>query len=218
MLRIWPFLVAGGVILASGVVHGVWTARWGKSRAQEDAVERLESDQMPGDLGPWKSLPFQLDHNMMKAAGADSGWTRLYRHERTGASVVVLLICGRPGRISVHRPEHCYRSAGYEMLSEQPQRQDMKDPRGAGLGPCFTNLFRKQAPDGPEQLRIYWSFFAAGAWGAPDNPRETYALQPVLYKLYVIRNVPLTQEGFDDACLDVMQRLAPALKAALTAP
>src|SRR4051812_21603164 len=47
MPRTWPFLAAAGMIVAAGVVHGLWTDRWGKSRALEDAAARVESERMP---------------------------------------------------------------------------------------------------------------------------------------------------------------------------
>jgi hypothetical protein len=219
--RTWPFLASAAVVLAAALVHGLWTDRWGKPRALAEAAAVLQSDRMPGDLGPWKAQPSDLDADAVQSAGAEGGWSRLYRHQRSGETAVVLLLCGRAGRISTHRPEHCYRSAGYEMLSEQPLRHDLKDARGAVLGQFWTDLFRKQEAEGPVQLRIWWSFFAGrGPWSAPEDARLSYAAQgeTVLYKLYVIRNVPLTQEGLDDAGLDLLRRLTPALSAALAAP
>jgi hypothetical protein len=214
-------------------VHGVWTDRWSTSRELERAAARL-GEEMPGDLGPWKAEAIELDPGALRAAGAVGHWARVYKHGRTGESVTVLLLCGRPGRISVHRPEHCYRSAGYEMLTAPaPYRLREAAPltlasppsdggearvRGA-LGEFRVALFRKQEADGLTQLRILWSWFAGDGWSAPDEPRLTFARYPALYKLYVIRTVPETGEGTDDDPMpDLLRRLMPELTRALTTP
>src|SRR5262249_2368407 len=159
-------------------------------------------------------------------------WARVYKHGRTGESVTVLLLCGRPGRISVHRPEHCYRSAGYEMLTApapyQPRAAAPLPPsppsEGGGGGreeprAFWTAPFRKQEADGLTQVRIVWSWFAGDGWSAPEEPRLAFARYPALYKLYVIRPVPETGEGTgDDPTLDLLRRLLPELTRALKTP
>jgi hypothetical protein len=202
------------LVLGTGLVQGVWTDRWRRSQELAAAAARLE-EKMPGDLGPWKTEPVDLDPGALKAAGAVGHWARTYRHNRSGESVTLILLCGRSGQISVHRPEHCYRSAGYEMLTA-PTLYKLR-ASAEPLGEFWTALFRKQEADGLTQLRIVWSWFAGNAWSAPDNPRLAFARYPALYKLYVIHEVPLTQDAVDDdPAVELMRRLIPELSAALS--
>jgi hypothetical protein len=69
------------------------------------------------------------------------------------------------------------------------------------------------------QVRIIWTWFAGNAWSAPaGDPRGAFARYRALYKLYVIRDVPLTQEALDDdPAIEFLQRLVPELTSALSA-
>jgi hypothetical protein len=138
-----------------------------------------------------------------------------YTDARTGASALVILLCGRPGKMSVHRPEHCYRGAGYEMEAE-PVRHTVGDDSPAD---CWTAKFRKAGPAGAVRLRIFWTWFGDGAWQAPDSPRLTFAPLPALYKLYVVRELPPRPERLEeDPSLDLLQQLLPSLAGALARP
>src|SRR5262249_40391692 len=112
---------------------------------------------------------------------------------RSGSSVTVLLVCGRPGPISVHTPDVCYDGAGYEALGEPADLRLTVGTSGRDAG--FRHvLFRKTNSVVPAYLRVFWSWTSAGTWEAPDNPRLTFASRPALYKLYVIRETA-TDEG-----------------------
>src|SRR5437764_357191 len=113
MARQLPFLAAFLVLSGTAVLHGLWTDRWGKPAQLEAAAARLQG--LPDTVGAWQSKPAELDTASLVNAGAEGSWARRFTHRRTGEVLMVILLCGRAGRMSVHRPEHCYRSAGYEM-------------------------------------------------------------------------------------------------------
>jgi hypothetical protein len=209
MRRILPLLAGLIIVAVTAVVQGVWTQRWQTSAALEAAVERLSG--APGDLGSWKAEPAELDADALAAAGAQGHWVRRYTDARTGTSVLVILLCGRPGKMSVHRPEHCYRGAGYDMMADPVHCES--------AGDCWTTRFRKEEPTGDVQLRIFWTWFGDGAWQAPNSPRLTFAHLPALYKLYVVRELPPRQDRLEqDPSLELMQQLLPALAGALARP
>src|ERR1700722_2298362 len=186
MTRTFLMLSACVLIVGTGIVHGLWTDRWGRSQELEMAVARLNRN-MPGDLGPRKAEGAELDAGALRAAGAIGHWPRRYKHTRTGETLDVIVLCGRSGQISVHRPEHCYRSAGFEMLSAAA----LYRPKALAPAEFWTALFRKQEADGPIQDRIFWAWFAESTWVAPSgDPRAAFARYRALYKLYVIRAVP----------------------------
>ncbi len=92
---------------------------------------------------------------------------RRYTDARSGASVLVILLCGRSGKMSVHRPEHCYRGAGYEMMAVPMHWQASGDPSAE----CWTAKFRKEEPTGDVQLRIFWTWFGDGVLAWPRTVR-----------------------------------------------
>jgi hypothetical protein len=213
MQRRIPLLVGLILLLLVAVVQGVWTQRWQKSADLEMALARLAN--APGDLGTWKAEPVEFDADTLTAAGAQGSWVRRYTDTRSGASVLVLLLCGRSGKMSVHRPQDCYRGAGYEMLAEPVHYELPGEPSAA----CWTTRFRKEETTGNVQLRIFWTWFGDGRWQAPDSPRLTFAPLPALYKLYVVREMAPHQERLEqDPSLDLLQQLLPALAQALTQP
>jgi hypothetical protein len=213
MTRSVPLLIGLATVAGVAVVQGVWTQRWRTSAELEAAAERLS--RAPGDLGTWKAEPSELDADSLAEAGARGAWLRRYTDSRTGASVQIILLCGKPGKMSVHRPEHCYRGAGYDMLAE-PMRYEIPAEPPAD---CWTTKFRKEESTGDVALRIYWTWFGDGAWRAPDSPRLAFAHLPALYKLYAIRELPARPERLEqDPTLDLLQRLLPALADALAGP
>jgi hypothetical protein len=214
MTRLLPLLTGLALVAGTALLHGEWTQRWRPAPVLEQAVARLEH--LPGDLGPWKLMPDSLPEDELAQAGAAGSWVRRYVHVRTGQSVLILLLCGRGGPLSVHRPEHCYRGAGFDMTAE-PGRCQL--PAGPNTTAQFwTAKFVRPESTGTTQLRICWSWFAAGAWQAPDNPRWGLAHEPAVYKLYVIHEIASQNEADEgDPCGQLLTRLVPALTCMLGA-
>src|SRR6266567_3229759 len=100
-------LSAAGVVLLSGVVHGLWTQRWYHSGEVAAAAARL--DDIPERVGPWTAVAGDpIPERELKAAGAEGCWQRTFTSGVTGHKVTVVLLVGRTGKMSVHRPENCY--------------------------------------------------------------------------------------------------------------
>jgi hypothetical protein len=120
--------------------------------------------------------------------------------------------------MTVHRPEHCYRSAGYEMTEPALKLEIQCEGRAAQF---WSGNFTRDESDGktgqPEQLRMFWSWYAPAPslWQAPDSPRLTFAGQRVLYKMYVIRNVTNQTTAASDPSVKLLGRLLPILDAEL---
>lgn len=215
-MRLLPFLVGLGVIVASGYVHGLWTQRWEKSVELEAVVARLE--RLPGDLPNWKVYDGDIDDRALARAGAEGAWIKRYRSRDNQHNVLVILLIGRSGQMSVHRPEHCYSGAGYD-LAGLPRRTVI--PFGPEDTPAefFTGRFVKPETVGVSQLRIYWSWLAGNVWKAPDSPRWTFAPLPVLSKLYVVRETRVRSEKpDDDPSVAFLKELLPVVTRDLTAP
>jgi hypothetical protein len=204
-----PLVVAFGIVLTAGVLHGIGTDRWRPSPELETAAGRLQS--LPERAGNWQARPIEMDAEMLRRAGAEGHWLRRFTNSRSGASITIVLLCGRTGQMAVHRPEDCYRSAGYEMIGPaEPYLLPACSECGAAA--FWTARFDKEASAGSLQLRIFWSWLADGRWQAPASPRLAFAGLPVLYKLYAVRETTGPEGSIeDDPCIDLLRQLIPEL-------
>ena len=101
-----PAVIAMTIIVATALIHGFRVNRWGVSRELELASARIGRVSMT--IGNWKGRPATVDRRVMIAADLDGFLLRTYENEVTGDRVTLMLVCGRPGAVSVHTPEVCY--------------------------------------------------------------------------------------------------------------
>jgi hypothetical protein len=207
MTRTLLAILALLVLVASGVVHGLWTDRWRTTGEPAAWAARLAD--VPRTFGDWEGQDLTLDDNSLEVAEVTGYLARDYVHRRTGARVQVVIVCGRPGPISVHTPDVCLRGNGHGMVAAPA-----KYPVGGAE--FWTAKFRKDDAAVPVHLRMFWSWNAGGGWKASASPRLDFARHPALYKLYVARPLAALEEPLDrDPCLDLLPRLLPGLQRAL---
>jgi hypothetical protein len=206
LLLLAVFAVLGGDLY----LHGRWTNRWRPTRELEERVRRLE--RLPRDVTEWRGQDLPLSEREVQLAEIAGYVCRRYEN-RTGASVTVLLLCGRGGPMAVHTPDVCYRGAGYQPVGA-PARTAVA---GVGGEDRFWSLkFTKAGPLGTARLRVYWAWTAQGAWQAPGSARSAFAGQPAVYKLYLMREMTSSNEQLEDElCQDFLRVLLPRLDEAL---
>jgi hypothetical protein len=211
MKRFLPLIIAVMLVVAYGIAEGMWTNRWIRSAALEQATARLS--QVPRVIGDWEGTDHELDPRQVAQAEMSGYVLRQYVHKSTGASVRVMLVCGRAGPTSLHSPQACYPGIGYRPTAE-PKRQGF----GAGKKDDFwVAQFQKEGTS-PETLRIFWSWNGAGKWHAADSPRVHFARHAALYKLYVIRSLARGDEGLnDDPAAEFLNQFLPVAQRALFA-
>jgi hypothetical protein len=211
MRRRLPLLVGIALVLAVGAAHGLWTERWGASPQLHTAAERLEHEQ-PGNLGPWTARPAEPPPaDALKRAGVERAWACTYTHSRTRRSVTVLVLCGRAGPLTKHRPEHCYPGAGYEMTAEPTLLPIVPAPNAPADQFRYAHFTRHDV-SGDTPFRIFWSWYADASWQAPDSPRWAFARQPYLVKIYVLSDLPERPAPPErDPAVDLIKRLTPEL-------
>jgi hypothetical protein len=202
-----PIAGAVALIVLCGVVHGYWTGRW-SAAATPDVAARLDAVAL--DLGDWQGE--KLDAT--PSEGMAGVLNRRYVNRASGRVVTVYLVCGRPGPVAVHTPDVCYGASGYQV-TDLPKQTVPPAAGSAGAEMDAVQVVKKKAAEQIVQ-RIYWSWSAAGTWEVPENPRLTFARHPLLYKLYLIRDLSRPGEPLeDDPCLDLMRQLQPELKKSL---
>jgi hypothetical protein len=210
MLRTLP-LLAGCVVLAlGGLVHGLWSDRWGTSEAVIRATERLEH--VPLTVGDWEGENETVSRRDLALSGATGCLARRYTNRSSGEVISVILLCGKPGPVSVHTPDVCYRGLGFEPVST-PSPWKSKVKTADQLAEFLTSTFRKEEPGRVTHLRIFWSWSATGVWQGHGNPRWTFANQPVLYKLYLVRQLTEADEDLEsDPTNDFLHEFLPRLQ------
>jgi hypothetical protein len=207
MSRYQPVLVAMVLVVLSGIVHGFWTDRWAVSQAPAEAAARLE--QVPMTAGDWQAQGLPVNSRMTEAISGQM--YRRYVNRTTGNVVTVALISGLPGPVSIHTPDVCYKAGGYDVGTAAHYHHPAQG--AAPAADFLTSDMHKNQATGPLHQRIFWSWTSTGDWKVPDNPRYEFAGKPVLFKLYVIREMNAPNEPLeDDPCIDLMRRLLPQLQ------
>jgi hypothetical protein len=211
MTRILPIVAAVAVLVAGGVVHGLWTDRWSVQPDAAAAAARM--DTLPLTVGDWEGEALPVSPRELQGLGGYVA--RRYVNRATGDAVTLALMCGRPRVVSIHTPDVCYAGSGFEVA--EPARFA---PAGLAESAEFwtTDMVRTRATE-QTRLRVFYSWAAAGAWQAPETPRVAFAGSPVLYKLYLLRDLPPGSAPLaEDPCLDFFKAVQPELRKCLAAP
>lgn len=213
MLRVFPILAAIAIIVGSGVAQGLFSDRWALSPEPRASAQRL--DLVARTVGDWESKDQQELTKQERAIGKIEGYlARVYVHRHSGMSVNVVLLCGRPGPISVHPPDVCLVGGGHKLLSKN--RAELEFEPGAPPAQFLVGLFRQSDVEFPSYARVFWSWSASGTWAAPDSPRLKYVGKPALFKLYLAHDVVDENEPEDhDVALDFAKVFLPELQRAL---
>jgi hypothetical protein len=217
MPRTLPILAATAAVLLLGGGGEIWTDRWTSGRGQDLEAAAARLGRVALAIGDWTGQELELDARENARTGISAGLLRRYVSRRTGAPVTVLIVCGRPGPISVHTPEVCYAGAGYEVI-EPRTRSIVPIAAGTPAAELWKVRLRKVESIVPEVLAAHYAWSATGVWRAPGrDPRFEFAGHPVLYKLYVIEQLAPADEAETDLSREFIRVLMPALGEALFA-
>jgi hypothetical protein len=197
------------LVLLSGLAHGLWTNRWATTAGPEAGAARLES--LPMTLGEWDGQAQEMNPRELALAEVSGYVKRQYVNRRTGSVVSLLMVCGRPGPVAVHSPSVCYAGAGYEPVGATAKHAEPGTPPDE----FWVSQFRKAEAAVPVNLRLWYAWNATGTWQAADNPRVTFARYPILYKMYVVRELPRADEPLEeDPSVDFLRLLLPEIQKA----
>jgi hypothetical protein len=208
MLRWLIVSLSIGTLAVSGLAHGLLTFRWVAAEESIRAVARLE--QVPSRIGEFECKDAEMDKKPQDRVAAQM--LRRYVNQRTGASVSVWATCGRPGPLSIHTPDWCYRASGYEMVSSKT-KATLTLSGSTDKAEFWTADFTRTRPTGTENLRVYWGWNAGKGWEAAESPRLAYTRVANLYKLYFVCSLDAKRQlPDDDGILQFIQDFLPELE------
>lgn len=189
--RFSHFLGALIVLVAGGVVHGMWTHRWAEKDPSEGGVDLLAK--LDDSVGEWRPGAF-FDIDAKNIPEKTKFVSRSFAHERSNRTSVVSVCSGVPGIVAAHTPDVCYLGSGYKLKSAVT-KETVNVP-GGGTASFYVADFQKTTATASDIVRVRWAWSADGKWEAPDYPRLYYARRqlqlPVLYKLYIVNVVDET--------------------------
>ena len=200
-------VAALALIVGSGLVHGAWTNRWRRAPALAELAARLES--VPTVLGDWTATSQAIPPRELAMAGAVGQISRVYTNPTKGLTVSVLLLCGLPGNISTHTPDACYPGAGYTLGNGERFVHRYGVPERAAE---LQTAVASRAGTKPSRLRLYWAWLGSSGWSAPESPRWAFAAEPMLSKLYIVRETGgVAVDPKEDPCAQFLSLLLPEL-------
>ncbi|MBD3676017.1 MAG: exosortase-associated EpsI family protein [Planctomycetaceae bacterium] len=183
-VMIW--LLSASLILVVGLVDGYQTNRWGRNQSLVQAGQALE--QLPPELGDWKSKSLEISEQALRIAGATNYVSRLYTNKKSDVKLQVTLLVGDHGPISLHPPTVCFTGAGWRQLTEPiASSYSAEDESPESFWKC---QFQRDQDFGQQTIVTEWSWSEGQSWQANENPRFEHAGAPYLFKLYVTRTIP----------------------------
>jgi hypothetical protein len=195
------------LVVGSGLVHGAWTNRWSTAPALTEQAARLES--VPTVLGDWTATSRTIPPRELAMTGSVGQIVRVYTNPATGLTVSVLLLTGLPGNISTHTPDACYPGAGYTLGKGERFVERYGVPARTAE---FQTAIASREGTKPSSLRLYWAWHGSSGWSAPENPRWAFAAEPMLAKLYIVRETGgVAVDHREDPCTQLLSLLLPEL-------
>ncbi len=93
------------------------------------------------------------------------------------------------------------------------------DPRELAMAGAVGHELRSFRPPSPAgqgpnhpRLRLYWAWHGSSGWSAPENPRWAFAAEPMLSKLYIVRETGgVAVDPKEDLCAQFLSLLLPEL-------
>lgn len=202
-------VIAAAMTLASGVIHGQLSSRWGPPSEMLDAAELL--DHVPEEFGEWRRMKTNAlgreAVDMLQCAGY---LNHTYANRHTGTIVNVAVLVGPAGRMSVHIPEICYSGRNYTTTGP---RELTRITTADDIDHDFWALSLRANDAGAGQLRVYYAWHDGDAWSAPEQPRFHFAGRPLLYKLQLACSLPPhTDTTSGDPCQAFLHDFLPVLQ------
>jgi len=196
-LKIWA-IVARTATLGIGVIvitaitvavtffSGNLFGRWGYQGWDEAAAVLKE---LPMDINGWRAeTEEELEETSISMLRIQNSYlSRTYTNRDTQASVLLILMVGPTGRITVHTPEGCF--GGRNFLQEGTRERvpiDVRLESGEDKVDTFWRVdFVRQslAAGANNRISFYYGVNAGDEWQAVDYPRVTFQRYRYVYRI-----------------------------------
>ena len=206
-------LITAALLLtvASGILHGYMTQRWGIDDRMQRSAQALS--ELPSDVGDWQLLQKnELSESAMEMLQCAGYINHIYRNRTTDRRVHVTVLVGPGATIAIHRPEICYESRNYSVLGSKRKIEttdEVEHVQRLWAVDFQTNDINKQ------KMRVYYTWSNGQEWTAPNRPRLAFAGERVLYKLQIAEANPGESE---DASLQFLHLFLPMLQKHINSP
>jgi len=187
----WVWIALACVLL--GVSGGVRAWQDHRFATVQNRVEAapFALKELPRTLGDWHTQDGgerRLDPEVAQIAGCSDHVIRTYSNTNTGVSVTVLILFGSAQAVFGHRPEICYPSAGYRMVSNPLLREIAA---GSGTPAVVrSEVFAREGERRRAREEVHYSFRHGNHW-SPDveNFWKDFRHHPSMFKIQVQRPV-----------------------------
>jgi hypothetical protein len=192
--------------IATGLVHGRLTQRWGPVPDLQAAGRELAN--FPKTIGDWQLVDEKPLPPMVQETLSCAGYiNRKYVNRESGETVDIAITVGPSGPISVHTPEICYSSRAYSI---QDPRQRVTVSDRIGRIHSFWSLSFRSADSSADALRVYYAWCPEenGIWAASESPRFEFAGRRKLFKLQMSSVVSsMAEDQTKDPCQEFLTAL-----------
>jgi hypothetical protein len=199
------FVVA--VTFSAAILHGRWTNRWGSPTALGEAANVFA--RLPSEFGGWHKLKSEeLTANVRGILQCQDYVQAVYENQQTSEQVLLTLLLGPPGPMSVHTPEICYASVDSVEIGS---RKRVQLPPESSENSAWMVQFREAHQPAQGITRVYYTWGDGLSWNAVEEPRITYGGSPYLFKMQV--RVPLpegAEKESSDSARSFIAALVPA--------
>jgi EpsI family protein len=125
----WAAVVCAAALAGSGLVYRHFADQWHQLLAVPVKLPRPLA-QFPMQVGDWQGRDVEMSEAVKKIAGNDDYISRAYVNGRTGQAVYLYVaFSGRPRNMQGHRPQVCYKGAGWTNTASDPVKVDLADGR-----------------------------------------------------------------------------------------
>ncbi|HTN77394.1 MAG TPA: exosortase-associated EpsI family protein [Pirellulaceae bacterium] len=172
-------LIALGLTVGSGWVHGHWHRRWDASPVVQEASAKLAT--LPTSFGDWQlHETTELSDNERAILQNYAYFGGTYVHRHTQARVRCFVLFGPPGPTSVHTPEVCFGSQAY---CQDGVRAELTI---ANREDRFWSVCFRATDVNQHAVRAVYAWRFDAAWQNPEQPRFSFGTRPYLYKLQFV--------------------------------
>jgi hypothetical protein len=165
---------------------GLLTGRWGTFQGLDEARTALKA--LPLEIGDWKAdKERELGEQSTAMLRIQNSYIfRTYRHTVTQEIVLLTIMVGPTGKITVHTPEICFGGKDYEKeavrTSVPINVQRLSGDKEVADAFWWVN-FVGRSLDVNNRISFYYAVSTGDAWVAIENARSTFQTYRYVYKL-----------------------------------